>query len=43
MLTVLEESGILIELSQEIVSGEQTIQNVLKKAKIIVDKQKTLW
>ena len=42
MLTGLEESGILIELSQEIVSSEQTIQNVLKKAKIIVDKQKTL-
>ena len=42
MLTGLEESGILIELSQEIVSSEQIIQNVLKKAKIIVDKQKTL-
>ena len=39
----MEESGILTELSQEIVSSEWTIQNVLKKAKIIVDKQKTLW
>ena len=39
----MEESGILIELSQEIVFSEWTIQKVLKKEKIIVDKRKTLW
>ena len=36
-------SGILTKLSQGIVSSEQTIWKVLKKAKKVVDKEMKMW
>ena len=43
MLRTRLDSGILTELSQGIVSSEQTIWKVLKKQKIVVDKETKMW
>ena len=43
VLTECFYSGILTELSRRIVSSEQTIWKVLKKTKIVVDKEINMW